>query len=369
MLDAMHSRSLFYGALVSLSLAAILAVPGPASATFEGRNGKIAFSRNGIVLARADGSGFRRLTSGQDFGPAFSPKGKEIAFVRGTEPEPDVFKVHIYVMRADGSNVHRVSRGIRGFGQPPVWSPDGRWIAYGDVIFSDEPQPGPDVDGAAIKIVHPDGSGHQRVTGYGAFNASPAWSPDSQRIAFVSDRDGDAEILVMDRKGSNKTQLTSNDVVDDIPEWSPDGSRIAFTRSIPGPPNQGDEGVAIWTMEPDGNDPLQLTDGSRFDQNPQWSPNGLAIGFTSSTCDAESCIGDLWSMDRTGGSLTNLTEGDDRFVDYQFAWSPNSTKIAFGLEGDVHTVDTDTLDRSTVSEKPAFEALGDWQAKPSLTIP
>ena len=49
-----------------------------------------------------------------------------------------------------------------------------------------------------------------------------------KRIAFSSDRNGDAEIYVMDADGSNQTRLTNIPNYDSRPSWSPDGSRIAF---------------------------------------------------------------------------------------------------------------------------------------------
>ena len=57
---------------------------------------------------------------------------------------------------------------------------------------------------------------------------SPVWSPDSRRLAFYSDREGNFDIYVMDRDGDNVTRLTDNGADDESPVWSPDGSQIAF---------------------------------------------------------------------------------------------------------------------------------------------
>ena len=58
--------------------------------------------------------------------------------------------------------------------------------------------------------------------------AAPAWSPDGRKIAFVSDRDGNSEIYVMNADGSGQRRLTRNPAYDADPAWSPDGRTIAF---------------------------------------------------------------------------------------------------------------------------------------------
>ena len=73
-----------------------------------------------------------------------------------------------------------------------------------------------------------DGSGQTRLTSNSAEDRYPDWSPDSSKIAFMSDRDGNWEIYVMGADGSRQTRLINNDKWDSLPSWSPDGSKIAF---------------------------------------------------------------------------------------------------------------------------------------------
>ena len=80
----------------------------------------------------------------------------------------------------------------------------------------------------------------------------PAWSPDGRQIAFVSDRDGNWEIYVMNADGSSQTNLT-NDLPDDTgPVWSPDGRQIAFVFCRDG-------SYEIYVMNADGSGQTRLT--------------------------------------------------------------------------------------------------------------
>jgi WD40-like Beta Propeller Repeat len=91
----------------------------------------------------------------------------------------------------------------------------------------------------------------------------PAWSPDGQQIAFVSDRDGDEEIYVMDTDPSTKdiTRITKNDTWDASPDWSPNGQRIAF---------EGDSGIIV--KNSDGSKVKRLTFEADYLSSPTWQP-------------------------------------------------------------------------------------------------
>ena len=95
---------------------------------------------------------------------------------------------------------------------------------------------------------------------------SEAW------IAFVTNRDGNDEIYVMDRGGAVRN-LTSSGARDRNPVWSPDGSRIAFVSD-----REGNNEVYVTDLT--GN-MLNLTSSSGSDSDPVWSPDGLRIAFTS----------------------------------------------------------------------------------------
>ena len=73
-----------------------------------------------------------------------------------------------------------------------------------------------------------DGADPTSLTYHFSGEWSPVWSPDGQRLVFLSNRDGNTEVYVMDADGSNSTNLTQNVGDDWSPVWSPDGQRLAF---------------------------------------------------------------------------------------------------------------------------------------------
>ena len=98
-------------------------------------------------------------------------------------------------------------------------------------------------------------------------DTEPAWAPDGERIAFVSDRDGDEEIEVMNVDGTGRMQLTQNDVIDWHPTWSPDGKSIAFVRFAQDDPDNN----VILVMNADGSGEKQLVEGAGITEL-DWQP-------------------------------------------------------------------------------------------------
>ena len=143
------------------------------------------------------------------------------------------------------------------------------------------------------------------MAGFGA-PATAVVNASNGRIAFASDRDGEFEIFSILPDGNGLLKLTDNAVDDDDPSWSPDGSRIAFVRT----------GAcvtsckAIWVMDADGTDATQLTTWSNAIQDtaPVWVSSTTLLYTSNRVPGGGLQPKEIWSVPVSGGAATKLTE-------------------------------------------------------------
>jgi Tol biopolymer transport system component len=228
------------------------------------------FSGSKIYLMNADGSEHRPLTNlqpGRTPNLAWSPDGRKLAFLNAGGCGQYCF--NLYVMNSDGSGLRNLTSKLaagQGFGaglaSDPVWSPDGRKIAFVRVSKR-----------LGVYVVNADGSGVRNLTPkpMGAGYAGPAWSPNGRKLAFVSYRDGNSEIYVMNANGSGQRNLTRNPALDADPAWSPDGRSIAFRSTRDG-------NTDIYIMNADGSGQRNLTRSPANEGRFAWAPGRYKQG-------------------------------------------------------------------------------------------
>ncbi|MAG35804.1 MAG: hypothetical protein CL878_06120 [Dehalococcoidia bacterium] len=239
----------------------------------------------------------------------------------------------IYVMNADGSGQTRLTMRPRVSSLAPTWSPDGSRLAF--VSWRD--------GDFEVHVMDAEGDNLTRLSQSDVLEGLPAWSPDWTRLAFVSRRDGNDEIYVMQADGSIPRRLTENNVRDFSPAWSPDGNRLAFS-------SQRDGNRDIYVMQADGSRPSRLTSHNASDGAPAWSPDGSKIAFVSHRDGND----EIYVMQADGTSQTRLTHNDA--FDGWPSWSADGTKLTFesARDGDreIYAMHADGSDVRRLSQNP-----------------
>lgn len=217
-------------------------------------------------------------------------------------------------VKVSGSSARQLTRN-RASDYGPVSSPDGRRIAFVSDRDGDDD----------VYVVNLDGSGLRKLTRdarAGSYDSAPAWSPDGARIAFASTRDGgEAEIYVMRADGTKPRRLTRTPryVSDTTPSWSPNGQRIVFASNRAGFDNQ-----ELYVMRADGRHVLRLTRSRDDDGQPAWSPGGRRIAFVSRRDRND----EIYVVNADGSHPVRLTSttGQDEFLP---RWSPSGERLVF----------------------------------------
>ena len=259
----------------------------------------------------------------------------------------------------DMIKMHRVAE--------PQISPDGKWVVY--TVMT------PDMDAnrnaGNIWMVSTSGGAPQQLTQSGR-DSSPVWSPDGKTIAFLSMRSGDSQVYLLSLEGGEAQKLTKLSTGADIVKWSPDGKTIAFTSSVYPDCKDDDcnskrdaekeknkvkahvaehllyrhwthwnEGkrAHLFVIPSDGSAaPRDLTPGADYDVPPDerggpgdinFSPDSKELCFTAVTdkMEAISTNGDLFTVPVAGGEIKRITT--QQGFDGEPVYSPDGKYIAY----------------------------------------
>jgi len=241
-------------------------------------------------------------------------------------------KEGIVVMNSDGSGKLLVRECQPSWCASPVWSPDGSRIAFLHM----------ENGWLNLWTIGRDGSDPVRLTDYDGDDGRPEWSPDGTRIAFHREVGDRFMIHLVDADGTNLTRLEPpGDYSDALPTWSTDATRIACQRYT-------DSSWIIFVMDADGTNGQEVTTRSLqySDGWPDWSPDGNAIAFER--YDSSDGWG-VYSVHPDGTNLVYLTS--DLQSAGEPSWSPDAARIVFhgSSAGPIYTMNADGSDTTEIS--------------------
>jgi Tol biopolymer transport system component/DNA-binding winged helix-turn-helix (wHTH) protein len=340
---------------------------------------KVAYSWNGgegraehLYVQLIDGSEPLRLTNEnrRDYSPAWSPDGRQIAFLREIREPGQAGFSEIRAISALGGKETRLGTAAVRFEVGPLfvsgldWSPDGNYLVFSDKESTDERE------GVFLLSIQ---TGEKRrlsappPAGPPVRDHQPAFSPDGSTVAFV--RGGSTtkyQILLHDLEGKEARLLATEDgQVLDL-DWMPEGSALVYARdrwdergltrvSVPDGRTSDlsssggaisvsastdgerlaftqDDGVLlnIWRAAGPASeirgDPVKLMPSSRADFSPEYSPDGSQIAFTSRRSGWQA----VWVCDSNGKGCAQIG-GDNSSMP---RWSPDGKKIGYAVRDD-----------------------------------
>jgi len=298
------------------------------------------------AMSALDGRDKRNLTNNgsgvDDYNPVFSPGGKRIAYategIQQTNPEGDP---EIYILNASNGtdNKNLTNNGLDLDGvyliedYNPTFSPDGTKIAY--TSLGKQPS-NPEGDDEVYRLKAIDGTGKKNLTNNGPDidDYLPRFSPDGKRIVYESDGvqnsnpQGEEEVYTMnalDGKGKRNLSNNGSGVDDEYPRFSPGGKRIAYeSNGVQNSNPQGDDEIYVMNTS-DGTGKRNLTNNGAdvFDYDPDFSPDGRRISFTSDGVQRSNPEGDdeIYAMGALDGAgKKNLTNNGADVYDSVSEW-------------------------------------------------
>ena len=272
----------------------------------------------------------------------------------------------IYLMNPDGKRVRRLTKDPE-YDSAPAWSPDGQKITF--VSFRDLHRPR-GIILAELYVMNADGTNPINLTqSPERADFSSSWSPDGKQITFTSaehlkwNNGSRRNIFIMDANGGNPRDLTNHDAEDRSPDWSPDGKQIAFASDRNRDWEFENNVIGNWevfVMNADGTNPINLTNHLATDDSPDWAPDGKRIAFVSNR-DENS---EVYVMNADGTNPINLT--NHLATDDSPDWSPDGNQIAFQSNRDgnweVYVMNADGANPINLTNHPAWDSSPSWES-------
>lgn len=224
--------------------------------------------------------------------------------------------------------------------------------------------------------------------------------PDSELIAFASNRSGTFQIYLINNDGSGLTRVTEDETDDTMPRWSPDGSQIAYIAQIPRTStrqlsflnladdsvttlddmdrtggifspdgeqiayNAQAESVELFISDLDGTNSIQLTRNWFIDDVSDWHPDGELLLFTSDSGGNGNWQDhvDIYTLNIDTEEFTRLTDTPER--EFNPVWSPDGSQIAFAYEidgnRDIYVMDSNGENLTRLTTDPGYDHYPSW---------
>ncbi len=185
----------------------------------------------------------------------------------------------------------------------------------------------------------------------------PIWAPGSDRIAYISDADGEPDIYMVTLEGGQKTRLTFSPERELVGDWSPDGEWLVFTE-------YGKDGLFL--RNPNGVNRIELTAGP--DSDPVWSPKGDRIAFLRSADGSRDIYvlrptnSDNWADD-----TDEVAVSEDDHDEFSVAWSADGRRLAFVVrfddQSEIFSVLVDGSEKRQLTQNTADDLMPVWSAE------
>jgi Tol biopolymer transport system component len=307
--DVAHPGGVKHPAKIAVGLAALAASSslvttpswGDASPPGCSRAGsRIAFIRDlhgdvgfELFTVRPNGTGLKRITKNKkgEWGPSWSPDGRQLAFSSHRDGDSDIF-----VVNRDGSGLRKLTHN-EWSDELPDWSPGGRRIVYSSTKGDEHDS---DFD---LFIMNSKGVSKKLVGGRNV-EANASWSPNGGRIAF----DRNDAVYTIRTDGSELTRLTPKGTVTSNPAFSNDGRHIAFQNDF-----IDTTWMDIYRMRTNGEGMKPVLQTENNEQSPSWSPDDALLAHSDEY---------QLSVAPADGSQKSdhLFEGDN--TEYAVDWGP-----------------------------------------------
>jgi hypothetical protein len=229
----------------------------------------------------------------------------------------------------------------------------------GTIVFQSNRGGGP----PELYAIAEDGTNVTRLTFNSATDRMPRFSPDGERVAFASDRDGDLDIYVLHLASGAVTQVTNDPARDDVPVFAADGQTIVYQRGPFSCP------CALRAVNVDGSDDRALDTGPGNAANPDMSPHGRKLAFASDRTG----IWAIYTMRLDGRRLRQVTDPPSGFGDFRPRWSPRGNELVFMGGGptsnnDVFLVRENGTNLRQLTSGPRFEEHANFSPDGSRVI-